>query len=280
MLPFVLALLASVSWGIGDFLGGLKSRSLPLLVVLACSQISGLLAIALLVLVRGAPPPDARFIPFALAGGLAVTVGLGAFYRALAVGTMSIVAPISAVGSAVPVFYGMLLGERPGIGQLVGMLLATMGVVLAAREPPKPGDSGRSLAAGALLAGVAALGFGCFLTAMHQASERDAYWATLVQRMTTLAILGALVLAQRPSFKPAVSHRWGLAAIGLLDVSAAVLFSVASSQGLVSLIAVMASLYPITTVLLAHLILGERLTLSQRLGTGAAFAGVALISLT
>jgi drug/metabolite transporter (DMT)-like permease len=215
-----------------------------------------------------------------MAGGLAVAIGIGAFYRALAVGTMSVVAPISAVGSALPVLYGMLLGERPGAVQIIGIVLAIVGVVLAAREPPKPGGSSSALAAGAALAGVAALAFGLFLITMHQASGEDAYWATLIQRVTTMVIIGGIAVARRPSFSPAVSNLGGLVAIGLLDLSGALLFSVASSQGLVSLIAVTASLYPIGTVILAHLVLKERLVLSQRIGAGAAFAGVGLISLT
>ena len=186
MLPFVLALLASVSWGVGDFLGGLKSRSLPLLVVLAASQPVGLLTIALVVLIRRAPMPELSFLPYAIAGGIAVTIGIAAFFRALAVGTMSVVAPISAVGTAVPIIFGLLAGERPGIGQILGIALTTIGVVLVAREPAKPGEAARPMGPGVALAVVAALSFGCFLTAMHEASGEDAYWATLVQRLTTM----------------------------------------------------------------------------------------------
>jgi drug/metabolite transporter (DMT)-like permease len=218
-------------------------------------------------------------VPFAIAGGIAVAIGIGSFFRALAVGTMSVVAPISAVGSAVPVVYGIALGERPTIGQVLGIILALAGVVLAAREPPKAGDSGSRVAAGAALAIVAAFGFGAFLTLMHQASEQDAYWATMVQRIVSASIIGVAALVWRPSFANVRSQLSSLAGIGLLDVSAAVLFAVASSMGMVSLIAVMASLYPIATVLLAHVILGERLALSQRIGAGSAFAGVGLISL-
>jgi drug/metabolite transporter (DMT)-like permease len=279
VLAFSLALLASISWGVGDFLGGLKSRSLPLLVVLTVSQIAGLLAIGAVVAARAAGPPDPSFIPFALAGGLAVAVGIGAFFRALAVGTMSVVAPISAVGSAVPVLYGVALGERPGPLQMIGIALAVVGVVLAAREPPRPGEETATVAAGAALAMVAALGFGSFLTLMHRASEGDAFWATLVQRIASMAIIGSIALIKRPSFRNIRADVPALIAIGLLDVSAAALFAVASSQGMVSLISVMASLYPIATVLLAHVILGERLAMSQRVGAGAAFAGVGLISL-
>lgn len=279
MLPFMLALLASLSWGIADFLGGLKSRSLPLLVVLSVSQIAGLLGILVVVAARGAPLPNLDFIPYAMAGGVAVIVGVGAFFRALAVGTMSVVAPISAVGSAVPVLAGFLSGERPAPMQVAGIALATAGVVLAAREPPKPGEAARPIASGVLLAVVAAFGFGLFLTFMDRASEQDAFWATLVQRIAAMAILSVVVAIFRPSFRQAPPHLPALAAVGLLDVSAVVLFSVASAQGLVSLIAVMASLYPIATVMLAYALLGERLATIQRLGASAAFAGVALITL-
>jgi drug/metabolite transporter (DMT)-like permease len=279
VLPFVLALLASVSWGVGDFLGGLKSRSLPLLVVLAASQPVGLLTIALVVLIRRVPMPEPSFLPYAIAGGIAVTIGIAAFFRALAVGTMSVVAPISAVGTAVPIIFGLLAGERPGIGQILGIALTTIGVVLVAREPAKPGEAARPMGPGVALAVVAALSFGCFLTAMHEASGEDAYWATLVQRLTTMVMLLVAVLWTRPSFSHVRPHLIGVVAIGLLDMGAALLYSLASSQGMVSLISVMASLYPIVTVLLAHVILGERLALSQRLGAGAAFGGIGLITL-
>jgi drug/metabolite transporter (DMT)-like permease len=279
VLAFLLALLASVSWGVADFLGGLKSRSLPLLVVLTISQVAGLLVIVAIVVARGVAPPQSSFIPFAVAGGLAVAVGLGAFFRALAVGTMSVVAPISAVGSAIPVLYGILQGERPGPIQIIGIVLAVAGVILAAREPPRAGEETARVAAGVTLAIVAALGFGCFLTLMHRASEGDAFWATLVQRVTSMCIVSGVTLVRKPSFSNVSPHLPSLVAVGVLDVTAAVLFAVASTLGMVSLIGVMASLYPIATVLLAHLILGERLAVSQRVGAGAAFAGVGLISL-
>ena len=124
-------------------------------------------------MVRGSGPPDLDFVPFAVAGGVAVSVGIGAFFRALAIGTMSVVAFHLSRGSAVPVVYGILLGERPGAGQILGIVLAILGVVLAAREPPKPrGSTVGTMSARAGLAVVAALGFGLFLRGDAQ-GERE-----------------------------------------------------------------------------------------------------------
>lgn len=280
VLGIALALLASVSWGLSDFLGGIKSRSLPLLTVMVVSQAVGALTVVLVVLLRGQGPPAAEFIPFAIVGGFAVALGLAAFYRGLAVGTMSVVAPISAVGSVLPVVAGILQGERPSIGQIAGIIIAVIGVLLAAREPPRPDEPTQPVAAGALLAVLAACCFGIYLIAMRQASGQDAFWATLVQRFAAIGLLAAVMLVVRRPLGNVRPHLMGLGVIGLCDMLAALLYSVASTMGMISLIAVIASLYPVVTVILAHVVLGERLALTQRIGAIAAFAGVGMISLT
>jgi drug/metabolite transporter (DMT)-like permease len=273
-----LALTAGLAWGAADFVGGLKSRKLPLLTVMVLSQVAGLALIAAIVAARAKGPPDAGSLALAALSALAGLGGLAAFYRGLAVGAMAIVAPISGTAAGVPVLVGLATGERPSAVQVVGIVLALAGVVLASREEV-PGEEGRSTrtAAGAGLAVAAALGFGCFFVIIDKASDADALWAILANRVAGVTLLGTLALALRPSVAVAGPDARALAAVGLLDVTANTLYAVAATEGLVSLVAVLASLYPVVVVLLAHLILGERVRPSQQLGVAAALGGVGLI---
>lgn len=282
MLTVALALSASLSWGAADFLGGLKSRSLPILTVLAVSQAAGLATIALVVALRGKGPPGGEFALWAALAAVGGTSGLAAFYRGLSVGAMAIVAPISATGAALPVVFGLVTGESPSAAQLAGIALAIAGVVLASREEPPPDeatDSRRArTAAGVGLALLAAAGFGSFFILMGEASEGDALWAILVNRIAGASVLVGLALAlgsRRPGNSAEAAQ---LALIGVLDMSANALYALATTEGLLSVAAVLASLYPVVVVALASLVLRERIRPGQRAGVVAALAGVALIS--
>ena len=268
------ALLASVAWGVADFLGGLKSRTVPLLVVLLLAQISGLLAIGLVVAVAGNPPPGTSIIWAALAG-LFGTVGLSAFYRGMAVGSISIVAPIAAVGAVVPVIFGIATGDDVSRLQLVGFALALSGVALASFER----HVGQlRVAAGVPWAIAAVIGFGGYYVPMHEASEQDFLWAALVFR-TTVGILAFVAwLVVRPALRAARGHLGAIVMIGILDTAGNTLFAAAASLGEVSVVSVLATLYPVTTVALAALVLVERLDRLQLAGVGSALAGVALIA--
>jgi drug/metabolite transporter (DMT)-like permease len=273
----LLALTASLSWGVGDFLAGLRARRLPVLTVLLVSQAAGLATIALVVAVRGAGPPEARFLGYAALAGLAGAIGLAALYRGLAVGSMSVVAPISATAAVVPVLAGVLGGERPSVAQNVGIAVAVAGVVLASRAP-SAGAHGRRLAEGTGLALVAALAFGLLLAALGEASEGDPYWGTLTMRATSFSILVLAAALLRPSLAAARGDLPALLLIGVLDTAGNVLFAVATTKSLLSLVAVLGQLYPVVTVLLARVFLAERLAPAQGLGVVAAFTGVALIT--
>ena len=268
------ALLASVAWGVADFLGGLKSRTVPLLVVLLLAQISGLLAIGLVVAVAGNPPPGTSIIWAALAG-LFGTVGLSAFYRGMAVGSISIVAPIAAVGAVVPVIFGIATGDDVSRLQLVGFALALSGVALASFER----HVGQlRVAAGVPWAIAAVIGFGGYYVPMHEASEQDFLWAAMVFR-TTVGILAFVAwLVVRPALRAARGHLGAIVMIGILDTAGNTLFAAAASLGEVSVVSVLATLYPVTTVALAALVLVERLDRLQLAGVGSALAGVALIA--
>jgi drug/metabolite transporter (DMT)-like permease len=273
----VLALAASLSWGLGDFLAGLRTRRLPVVTVLVVSQAAGLASIALVVALRGAGPPEARYLGYAALAGAGGAVGLAALYRGLAVGPMSIVAPISATAAVVPVVFGVLSGERPSAAQGVGIALAVAGVLLAARAPRTDG-LGPTVAAGVGLALVAALAFGLLLVALGEASEGDALWGTLTMRATSFGLLSLVALALRPSFALVQRDFPVLLLIGVLDTLGNALFALATTKSLLSLAAVLGQLYPVVTVLLARIVLGERLSGGQAAGVAGAFAGVALIT--
>jgi drug/metabolite transporter (DMT)-like permease len=273
----LLALTASLSWGLGDFLAGLRTRRLPVVTVLVVSQAAGLGTIALVVAIRGIGPPDGRYLAFGSLAGVAGAVGLAALYRGLAVGPMSIVAPISGTAAVVPVVAGIVTGERPSAAQAAGIGLAVVGAVLASRA--RAGDGGHAAKAeGAGLALVAALAFGLLLVALGEASEGDPYWGTFAMRGTSFSLLVLIALVLRPSFALRERDLPVLFLVGVLDTAGNVLFAVATTKSLLALAAVLAQLYPVVTVLLARILLGERISRGQGAGVVSAFSGVALIT--
>lgn len=277
MIAVILALGAAVAWGAADYLGGLKSRVVATIVVVAVGQATGLVLVAAVVAARGDEPPATRFFVYAVLAGFTGAVGIGALYRGLAVGAMSIIAPITATGAVIPVVVGVGTGERPTALQGVGLALAFGGVVLAARQPKGEELRGR-VAAGVGLALLAALGIGSFFVALDAASEGGVVWALLVQRTVCLALVLAAAVLVRPDFSLSRVDMPPMVAIGALDMAANALFAVASTRGLVSVVSVVASLYPVTTVMLARVLLGERIAGVQQVGVAAALSGVVLIT--
>ena len=279
MLALALGLGSSVCWGIADFVGGLQSRRVPVAAVTLISQSAGLAGILAILAFSGQAAPTAGELAPAALAGMGGTVALTAFYRALALGTMSIVAPISATGAAVPVFVGLAAGERPGAFQVAGILAAGVGVVLAARERHDD-DAGRASASRLSigLALFAALGFGSFFVGMDAAAEADVLWALLVARATSVIMLVAFAAATRPRLAMGAATLRAVIAVGVLDLAANSLYALGSTQGLLSVVAVLGSLYPVTTVLLARALLGERIRRVQQVGVLTAIAGVVLIA--
>jgi drug/metabolite transporter (DMT)-like permease len=192
----------------------------------------------------------------------------------MAVGAMSIVAPIAGISAAVPVVFGIATGDRPSLWQWLGIAAALSGVFLASREPGRGGK----VAAGVGLALLAAIGFGGYFPPMHAAGNADFWWASLIFRMTSTSIILAAVAIRRPSLAVAPMQVPLLALVGIGDMLGNLLFAAASTSGLVSITSVLASLYPIITVLLARLVLRERVARSQEMGIALTLAGVALIS--
>jgi drug/metabolite transporter (DMT)-like permease len=271
----ICALGASIAWGVGDFLGGLKSRSVPLLVVLMLAQISGVIGIGILVLAAGNPPPGPSVLWASLAAVFG-TLGLAAFYRGMAVGSMSIVAPIAAVAAVVPVTFGVATGDDVSAIQAGGFVLALAGVALASLDRDPTGAA--RLASGVPWGFVAVVGFGGYYIPMHEASEQDFLWAAFVFRASVGVLALAAWLVLRPPLSGARGHLAAIALIGLADTAGNALFAAASSHGEVSVVSVLATLYPVTTIVLAAVVLDERVRRAQQLGVVAALAGVVLIS--
>jgi uncharacterized membrane protein len=270
---------AAVCWGFADFLGGLRTRRLTLALVLVVSQLCGLAAITIVVVAGGLEIPSGSDVAPAVIAGACQLAGIAALYRALAIGTMSVISPVSASGAAVlPLVVGVAAGERPGALQVAGIAAAFAGVALATRTAGGATDSGSPREALALSA-VAALGFGGFYVGMDAAADStDPLGALMIARGVAVAALLAVLVLSRPRLGGGVADLPALALIGLLDVGANACFALGTETGLLSIVAVLASLYPVATVVLARAVLGERLATVQAAGVTIALTGVALIA--
>jgi drug/metabolite transporter (DMT)-like permease len=218
-----------------------------------------------------------RSFALGLVAGLGGGAGLASFYRALSLGTMSIVSPIAACGAVVPFVLALATGERPSAIALAGAVAALAGAVLASVEERRAESRERAHAVG--LAVVAAIALGLFVYFLGLGSREGDALSTLVgARVGSLSLLvaGAIVL-RAPLTVPRASLA-AVAAVGIADVTANALFAAASTRGLLAIVAVLGSLYPVVTVLLAHVLLGERLTRAQQAGVAVALAGVAAVS--
>ena len=252
------------------------SRRLPTLSVTVLSQGAGFLALLVALSVRGGDV-HGRSFALGLAAGAGGGAGLAAFYRALALGTMSVVSPVVACGALVPFAISLATGERPSRLALAGAAAALAGAVFASTEERRAPAAERAQAI--LLAVAAAGALGLFVYFLGVGSREGSALSTLVgARVGSLACLLALALGRRAPLRLGWRAAAPVAAVGLVDVGANALFAAASTHGLLALVSVLGSLYPVTTVLLAQLVLGERLTRVQVGGVGVALAGVAALS--
>ncbi|HEY7121323.1 MAG TPA: DMT family transporter [Solirubrobacterales bacterium] len=262
-----------------DFLGGQQTRRLPVLGVLAVSQPVGLVLVALLIALTGADSISAGKLGIAFLGGVASLGGLAAFYSAMAMGTVSVVAPIAALGVVVPVVVGLAGGESPAAVQLAGLVPAVAGVViLSYEERPEREIGAGSTRLPIVLAVVAGLGFGILFICLDAASPDRPGWAILAVRLGSITAVLAALLVSRPRVEGIGAALPVLIVIGIFDVTANVLIAFASTKGVLPLVAVGGSMYPAFTIALAHAVLGERLARFQWAGVFLALAGVALIA--
>ncbi|HEY6583458.1 MAG TPA: DMT family transporter [Gaiellaceae bacterium] len=275
MLAALAALGASIAWGVGDFLGGYKSRTVPVLVVILLAQIAGVASIGLVVLFAWNPPPGPS-VAWAGLAAISGTIGLAAFFRGMAVGAISIVAPIASVAAVVPVVFGIATGDEVSSLQLAGFVLALGGVAVASVERVQAGSA--RMAAGVPWALAAVVGFGGYYVPMHEASGDDFLWAAFTFRVSVAVLAFIAWIVLRPPLAAAAGSLGAIAVIGIADTTGNTLFAAASSLGEVSVVSVLATLYPVVTVALAASFLSERLDRLQLSGVAAALTGVALIS--
>lgn len=275
MVAVLLALLTALTYGVANYLGPLASRRLPLGGVLVVGQAASLIGAGLLLAVRGGTT-DRTGVLLGIGAGLLNGVALATFYTAAARGPISIVAPIGSTGAVVPVVISMIQGERPSPLQLIGIPVAIAGVALAAaRAAPDPDADpvegiGLSLLAAAL--------FGSFLWVFAEASHHGPTRAVFDSRVALLACTAVVVASARLPWRipPRVI---GTAALpGVLLVIGTAAYGIATTKGLVSIVAVLATLSPVVTVALAVLLLHERLIGRQRAGVVIALTGVVLLA--
>jgi len=280
-----LALLAALAYGAGDFLGGVAARRIPPAAVVLRSNVVGLLGLLALSPVARDVHVAGRDLLLGAGAGVAGGVGILLLYRGLSLGVMSVVAPVTAVLSAVvPVAAGLLAGERPSALALAGVPLALVAIALLAREPHDTDERTHGMPRHELAIALGAgFAFGLFFVGLDATGDDAGLWPIVAGRTASVAmfvLVAALAVSTRP---PAGAARAGstpglLVGCGVLDAGANALFLVATQHGLLTLVAVLGALYPASTLLLARLVLGERLGAGQRAGVALAGAAVVLVT--
>ncbi|HEV3484340.1 MAG TPA: DMT family transporter [Vicinamibacterales bacterium] len=278
-MAILLSLAAALTYGAADFIGGLMTKRNDVFRVVLLSQLLG--AIPLLVvfpmLNDGALTSNA--IWWGAGAGIAGGGGVVLLYRGLSIGRMSVVAPITAVEAAVvPVLFGLATGERPGVAALVGVAtaLVAVGFISAVKEDVAGQSEARR--SGIVEAFGAGIAFGAFFILLDGVDDDAGMWPLLVMRASSIALVAVGVLDTRVPLRPAQGSFWGIAAAGTFDVAANILYLLSTREGLLTIVAVVTSMYPAMTVLLARLHLKERFTQVQVVGLVLAAVAIVLIA--
>jgi drug/metabolite transporter (DMT)-like permease len=272
----LLALCSAVTYGIGDFCGGTAARRIPASAVLLWSHVVGLLLLSGSAAAVSGDPTGADLL-IGAGGGLCGAAGVGLLYKGLSMAPMSAIAPITALLAAgVPVLAGYADGERPGGGAVVGIVLALAAIVLVSAEgggSMRPADVrglGYALGAG--------LGFGFFFVALSHTGDDAGLWPLVAARTASVTVVGsAAVLGLVPRRPPTGQTAALTAGAGTLDAAANLLYLLAVREGLVSIVSVLTALYPVSTVVLARVVLKERFHLLQRVGMAVAIPATVLM---
>ena len=277
-MAIALALTAAASWGLADFLAGLASRRVSVPIVLLLVEGGGLVVITLIALASGSSFfGDPQDFWSAIAGGLSGVLGLGCFYRALAIGTMSVVAPISAAGVALPVVVGIATGNRPSPIAAAGLVSIVAGVVLATREQHDDAEAAAAGRTAILLALLSALGFGGFFVLTDAPADASVPWTLVCARAAALPFVAVVILRGRATW-PSARLGTGIAAVGCIDLLATSLIAIAQTKGDLSIVSVLGGMYPVATVMLAAAVLHERVRPPQVLGIVLALGGVGAVA--
>lgn len=283
MLAAVLALLASFTWGTSNFLAGVETRTRSVWHVSALSQIAAAAASAVALVAARQAPPGGWDLFLLVLTGIATAAGLVMFYKALAIGTMSVVAPIIAAEVLIPLAAGILLGERPGLHAYAGMVLTVGGVVLISRTPRKQklnrgAEHHRAARKAVILAVLTAVAWGFMLLIYGTVGKGNPVWTVFDTRVTSAVVLAGYVLVTGRGLSLKGQNVPVLAAIGILLAVANFLFIVATGIGYLSVTSILGSLSPVVVTMYAQVLLHERLAPQQWVGFAAAFAGIVLLS--
>ena len=278
---YLLALASAAFYGSADFLGGIASRRTNTIAIVVISQLAGLIVLLLVLPLLPTSSATRDDVVWGAAAGFAGGIGVALLYRALAIGSMAIVAPITAVCAVtVPVAAAIAFGDRPGAGTSAGIALAILAIVLVSQQSPPtieaaPNSPARSSGVGiALLSGVA---IGLFFLALARTHPGAGMWPLVAARSTSFGLFAALALVTRRQMRMSRNVATIAIAGGILDMLANVLYLVATRYGPLSIVVTLSSLYPASTVLLARTVLGERLNARQVAGIVCALIAVMLI---
>lgn len=295
-MPIILSIFSALCYGAGDFTGSVASRRTPVLTVLVFSQAAGLVFVLAVMPFLDAAAPSAADLAWGALAGLGGAAGLALIYSGIAKYGAGVVSPTGAlVGTAIPVLFGIVLGERPGIPGMAGIIVSLPAILLLTAEPkaakdaaePVQAESAEGSAAAvkrrpnaAFLTGAAAgVGFGVFFIAVSLASEHTGLWPLVAARAASISAAAAAAFLTRKKLRVSRPHRWTVPLAGVLDMGANVLFLLAVRSGLLVLVSVITSLYPAPTVLLSRIVYRERLTSYRLAGLALAVTGVALMSM-
>jgi drug/metabolite transporter (DMT)-like permease len=274
----LLAVLCAVTYGLADYSGGRAARSVASAVVTLLGQATSLVLVIAGLLILRTPIASAHDLWWGAAGGIAGGFALIAFYSALSRGTMTVVAPTTAVVSAVlPVIVGLSLGERPSGTALVGIVVACLAVALVSGAIGTRHQ--HTEFSTVVLAAAAGVGFGFIFIAFARTADDSGLWPLVAARVASIPVVAIVVLATRPGYGGLRSVLWLVLASGVLDMAANMFYLEASHRGLLSIVAVISSMYPVSTVCLAFGLDHERVSKSQAAGLAFAVTALALVSL-
>ncbi len=278
MLAVVLALSASVCWGVADFAGGFFSRRLSAILVVLVLESGGLLGIGVVLAITGEGPPDLGSVLLAAVGGIAGTGGLVCLFRGMALGSMAVVAPVFASGAAIiPVVVGLATGDTVTILVGLGIALAALGILLASLESEHEAGRSRQTRRALGFALVGALGAAGFVVASDAASDGSVAWTLFVARAAAIPFL-ALGAGLARVRRPAPGDLAAIGLVGLVDLAATACFGLAATEGALAVVAVLGAMYPLVTAGLARVVLQERIRRIQLAGVAFALLGVALVA--
>jgi drug/metabolite transporter (DMT)-like permease len=268
-------LASALGWGAGDFSGGLASRRSPALLVVFVSELGGLMILIGLALLLAEPLSQPVDLLWSGLAGIIGTIGLLSLYHGLATSPMGVVAPVSAVVTAVvPLIFGFLLEGIPGTQHLVGFGIAIVAVWLISRPP----QGGKVRLRGLSLPMLAGVGFGVFLIVIDHVSESAVLWPLVSARFVSLVMLFLLIVFTRHRQWPTFRQLPLMILAGLFDVGGNTFYALAAQVGRLDTAAVLSSLFPAATVILARIVLKERLSHQQWAGVAIALVAVLLIA--